>query len=255
MIYFLGDVHGQFDHILRFLDKREEDRDAPCSLIFLGDIESPHPFEEMIRPFLDLGADVWFIHGNHDTDHNRHWDHLQDSQHRNLDGRVVTIEGLKVCGLGGIFRGEIWYPGMKCDEEALRLKPPVPKNYQSYADYEDSFKAARQKNPTLFTNKLLKHKSSIFPDSLESLAKQTADILVSHEAPDGHPHGFTELGLLAKAMGVKHYFHGHQHDNRNYADWNEQTGIQLRGVGYRGITSLKGEVLVPGTMDHLYEAP
>lgn len=245
MIYFLGDVHGHFDHIHNFLARRGTKTGEPCSLIFLGDIESPRSFEEVIRPFIDLGADVWFIHGNHDTDHNANWNNLQESQHRNLNGRVVEIEGLRIAGLGGVFRGEIWYPGMKCDEVAGLSLSEDTKRHQSYAAYSTQVKSGKHKNKDFFAAKLLKHQSSIFPDVYDALGQLKADVLVTHEAPDAHPHGFSKLGLLAGAMGVKRYFHGHHHDNRDYPDWASRTGIQAHGVGLREITDLNGQVGTP----------
>src|SRR3546814_8891455 len=107
MIYFLGDVHGRIDHVLPAIRPRG---DATATVVFLGDIEAQRPFEEEIRPLTEAGIGVWFIHGNHDTDSQRSWDHLPGSWHRCLDGRVVEIDGVRVAGLGGVFRGEVWYP-------------------------------------------------------------------------------------------------------------------------------------------------
>lgn len=101
MIYFLGDVHGRLDHVLPAIGQRGE----PANVIFLGDIEAGRPFEEEIRPLIEAGVGVWLIHGNHDTDSQAIWDNLQGSWHRCLDGRVVEIDGVRVEGLGGVFRG------------------------------------------------------------------------------------------------------------------------------------------------------
>ncbi len=50
--------------------------------------------------------------GNHDTDIDADYDNLYDSRlaERNLHGRVVTTAGVRVAGLGGIFRGQVWMP-------------------------------------------------------------------------------------------------------------------------------------------------
>jgi len=50
MIYFLGDVHGQIDHVLPVLLVR---KDTAAHVVFLGDIDSKRPFEEEIRPLLN----------------------------------------------------------------------------------------------------------------------------------------------------------------------------------------------------------
>ncbi|MGZ5802336.1 MAG: metallophosphoesterase family protein, partial [Burkholderiaceae bacterium] len=50
------------------------------------------------------------IPGNHDTDETRHYDHLFGSTlaDRNLHGRIETIAGVRIAGLGGVFRTKVW---------------------------------------------------------------------------------------------------------------------------------------------------
>jgi hypothetical protein len=64
---------------------------------------------------------------------------------------------------------------------------------------------------------------------------QTADVLVTHEAPGWHEHGVDSLTTLATAKRVAHAFHGHHHHDIVYPD-----GV-WRGVGIQGITSLARE--------------
>lgn len=242
MIYFLGDVHGRIDHVLPAIKSRG---DAMATVVFLGDIEAQHPFEEAIRPLAEAGIGVWFIHGNHDTDSQRSWDHLQCSWHRCLDGRVVQIEGVRVAGLGGVFRGEVWYPD---GVAATHQKPAV----RRYGDYLARLKAStppRLRDSANVTGKALKHLSTIFPEVIDRLADQEADILVTHEAPSCHPHGFPAIDLLAQVMGVKAVFHGHHHDSRDYGAWEAKVGFRIYGVGLRGITDMKGERVVAGELD------
>jgi predicted phosphodiesterase len=81
----------------------------------------------------------------------------------------------------------------------------------------------------------LRHWSSIYPDELEQLAEQQADILITHEAPGYHEHGFAPLDELARRMGVRMTVHGHQHDNiDSSARWAEQR-FESFGVGLRGL--------------------
>ena len=42
-------------------------------------------------------------------------------------------------------------------------------------------------------------------------------MLVTHEAPGGHPHGWPALDDLATSMGVKALVHGHLHQQIDYA--------------------------------------
>lgn len=48
--------------------------------------------------------------GNHDTDEPKHYDKLFGSElgDRNLHGRIETIAGVRIAGLGGVFRTKIW---------------------------------------------------------------------------------------------------------------------------------------------------
>ena len=67
---------------------------------------------------------MWFINGNHDTDSEADYDNLFGSKlaNKNLDGRVVEIAGVRIAGLGGIFRGQVW-------------RPPEPRAYDSKKEY------------------------------------------------------------------------------------------------------------------------
>ena len=51
-------------------------------------------------------TEVWFIHGNHDTDSDADYDHLfgRHWQIRNLHGRVAVVDGVRIAGLGGVPR-------------------------------------------------------------------------------------------------------------------------------------------------------
>lgn len=60
--------------------------------------------------------------------------------------------------------------------------------------------------------KALLHKGTIFWNDWMQLYGQQADILVTHEAPTCHPHGFRGIDVLAHCMKVKFTFHGH-HQN------------------------------------------
>ena len=76
-----------------------------------------------------------------------------------------------------------------------------------------------------------------------------ADVLVTHEAPSCHRHGFSALDYLGQAMGIKALFHGHHHQHMNYSAFDEALGFNAYGVGFRGITDLYGGLLLPGQYD------
>jgi hypothetical protein len=80
------------------------------------------------------------------------------------------------------------------------------------------------------------HWSSIYPQEVEYLRGLRCDVLVLHEAPGYHRHGFELLDELAREMGAKLVVHGHHHDALD-SSWRwEQQGFRSFGVGLRGVT-------------------
>ncbi|MDD3937578.1 metallophosphoesterase [Rhodoferax sp.] len=239
-ILFCGDPHDRFDHILRAAELLN-----PMAIVLLGDIEP----EQSLH--LELTAidpqKLWFIHGNHDTDSEQNWHHLWGSQlaERTIHGRVVELpNGLKLAGLGGVFRESVWYPGL-----------------QSQARFESRACHARStpRQDRWQGSVHRKHWSSIYPDEFKALAIQRADILVTHEAPGYHPNGFEILDDLARSMGVKLSVHGHQHDRLDSSHRWGQQGFKSFGVGLCGITAIDidghAEVIFSGDLDHQPHLP
>ena len=265
-IWMLGDVHGQSDHVLKAV---KAVGNKPAAVIFLGDLQCTEPFSECVKEIEAAGIACWAIFGNHDTDSDADCKNLfRDPlfQERNLHGRVVEIAGIRVAGLGGVFRGEIWYPRPSANAEAvdaarfnnydefcadLQQKQGLKKRL---AKFEKAQAEAIPDRIAVLTDeirngKLRKHKSSIFTDDYMQLFTQTADILVTHEAPSCHPHGFRAIDDLAQAMGVRAVFHGHQHDCLNYPKQDAENGFSAYGVGLRGITDGAGKLLLAGEKD------
>lgn len=218
MIFVCGDPHQEFDHIVNAVLEH-----SPDAVILLGDITPLRPLEIELELIKDL-TEIWWIHGNHDTDHANYFDNLFGSKlaDRNLHGRIVDIVGVRVAGMGGIFRSKIWTDG-DCSTAS-------PESYLKTCS-----KAERWRDGLP-----LRHRSSIFPSEIQALSKHTADVLVTHEAPKLHPYGSTVLSELAKSLSVSAAFHGHHHEDIQYA------GGVWRGVGLRGIVTLDGEVIQPG---------
>lgn len=229
-IFFCGDVHGHFQHVIDAV--REH---APAAIVLLGDIQAQKPLERELEWILDE-TEIWFIHGNHDTDSEADYDNLFGSKlaDRNLDGRVVEIAGMRIAGLGGIFRGQVW-------------RPPEDPHYRSAADFERRQGAGNKWRDGL----TLKHRSSIFPDVYNKLAALRADVLVTHEAPAVHLHGFDSVDELARQMQVSTTFHGHHHDSLDYSGHWDQLGHKAYGVGFCGITALDGTVIRVGDYDSM----
>lgn len=224
-IFFCGDPHGVFDQINEAARLHK-----PDALVILGDMQPPAPLEQVLEEALRY-APVWWIPGNHDSDSDDIYDNLWRSalaQH-NLHGRVATVAGLRIAGLGGVFRGQVWMP-----EDGV--------NYFCPATFIRRVGAGNMWRGGLPR----RHRTTIFPSVYQNLMRQQADILVTHEAPACHRKGFAAIDELAEGLGVRWLFHGHQHEDRVYG---RHHGIIMQGVGYRGVTSLSGEVIIPAQLD------
>lgn len=229
-ILFFGDVHGHYEHVLDAVTLFE-----PKAIVLLGDLQPEAPLHEVLAPILTQ-TEIWFIHGNHDTDSDTDYDHVFGSElkDRNLHGRVVEIAGVRIAGLGGVFRGQVW-------------SPPEEPNFESAKEF-----AAKCGKGNLWRGGLpRKHHSTIFPQTYHSLAKQRADILVTHEAPSAHHNGFEALDELGRSLRIEKSFHGHHHDCKDYRTHDERLGFKAFGVGCCGVSDLDGETVLSGHHDHL----
>lgn len=224
-IFFCGDPHGGFDQI------NEAARlYRPDAMVILGDLQPPAPLQDVLEEALAY-TDIWWIPGNHDTDTDEFYDYLWRSELRdhNLHGRSVNIHGLRIAGLGGVFRGQVWMP-------------------DGHPNYFSPSSLMRRLGPSNAWRGGVprRHRSTIFPSVYNSLLHQHADVLVTHEAPGCHKKGFCALDKLARTLGVKWIFHGHQHEDRVYCPMNN---IVPRAVGYRGVVNLQGEVVIAAQLD------
>ena len=224
MILFAGDPHGSFDHLYPFLQAHKD-----IALVILGDLQltTPEPLEKLAQL-----ADLWFIHGNHDSKTTAAFESLWGTEwkHRNLHGRVQNIQGKRIAGLGGVFRGQIWMPPNK-----PMLFDPI-----HYCQYSSQERIWRGGVP-------LRHRTSIFPSDIEALETQQADILICHEAPKPHPTGFEVINQLAEKMGVQQIYHGHHHENFDYAGVKHH--YQIINVGFRSLCDEAGRYLYIGADD------
>ncbi|WP_038369271.1 metallophosphoesterase family protein [Brackiella oedipodis] len=228
-ILFFGDMHGTFDHVLPVVQ-----RYRPQAIILLGDIQAEQPINALIQEIMQL-TQVWWIPGNHDTDSEAIYDNVYGSllADYNLNGRVVDIAGLRVAGLGGVFRGKIWHP----HDMGWQF-------FSRQEFYESLSHRARWRDGIS-----LRHRSSIFPEDYMNLRQQQADILVTHEAPSSNLYGFAALDRLAQQMAVKKLFHGHHHDYYDYSGHFMSLGFEIYSVGLRGVSDLNGQAVLRGVHD------
>ena len=220
-ILFAGDPHGNFKPLIAAVHAHK-----PEAVVLLGDYDLDKPLENCLRDILDL-TEIWWIPGNHDFETPSKYKNLFHSAlaDRSLHLRVIEVAGLRIVGLGGIFLGRVWYPPMQ----------PRWKNKAHYLNTQ------RQNNKHIDLS--LKYKSAIWHDEFHALKALKADILVSHEAPGSHRHGFHVIGELAAAMEVKTIFHGHLHENYSSII---KKNIHVHGVANTAVTNLVGHTLVNG---------
>jgi predicted phosphodiesterase len=215
MILFAGDPHRNFSPIIRACLAR-----PPANLILLGDVDCQRPLRQEFASVLAAGWRVSWILGNHDCETEAAYDNLvNDCPDGDLGFCVVEVDGCRVAGLPGVFKPSIWYP--RLDDGSRQIEPPRFRN-------SDTFLAAQPESRRWRGGLPLWHRDSIFPDDVDRLAKLRFDILVTHEAPSCHRHGFAVIDDLAAAGGASLIVHGHHHDSYSATLPN---GIAVRGLG------------------------
>ena len=218
-ILFCGDPHGSFKQIVFAVFKYK-----PQAIVLLGDYNLDVPLERHLQPIIGM-TKIYWIPGNHDFDSVAEHENLFNSAliYNNLHLKVVEIDGLRIAGLGGIFMERIWMPGSIpkwIDKKHwLQCKPSNVK-----------------KIPVHMDNAIWYHEFERMKNSVR------ADILVTHEAPSCHRHGFKVLDELAEAIGATRIFHGHHH--KYYRD--SVNGIEVTGAPIGGVVNLLGERLMGG---------
>jgi predicted phosphodiesterase len=197
-ILFAGDPHGNFSPILRACQTH-----PTGTLILLGDCDCPAPLEQILAPLLTAGWQIHWILGNHDTDTEATFDWLTGAP-GDLGLRVHPIGGLRFAGLPGVFKPRVWLPRAK--DQAGRVDPI---QFHTRSDF------ARILRPSeLWRGGLpLWHRDTIFPEDFDLLRSARFDVLVTHEAPSSHRHGFYDIDRLAEDCGARLIVHGHHHQS------------------------------------------
>lgn len=218
-IAFMGDPHGVFEPARQLTTES-----GVSALVLLGDMELEAPLEQVVA---DVPAEVWWIHGNHDADDVRCYDHLFESALADcsLHGRVVEINGVRIAGLGGVFRQKIWHPD-------TGIQFPDRRAYLGACERKALWRGGLP----------CRQRASLWHEDYTRLARLRADVLVTHEAPSCHRHGFAVLDELAQQMGVSLVVHGHHHEQYQATICGGR--IPVLGVGLAHVARLTGEVLM-----------
>jgi len=214
-LLFAGDPHRNFAPIIRACLAL-----PPGTLILVGDQDCQRPLTIECAPVIAAGWRVRWILGNHDCDTEATYDNLvTNDPERDLGFRVTDLDGVRIAGLPGVFKPSVWHP--RPDDTTERIEPP---RYRNRAE----FLAAQPKARWWRDGLPLWHRDTIFPDDFDQLAAQRFDVLVTHEAPSSHPHGFAVIDQLAASGGAHLIVHGHHHDSYSATLPN---GIAVRGLG------------------------
>lgn len=205
-VLFAGDPHRNFGPILRACATT-----PPGMLIIAGDLDLQAPLDRTLAPAVEAGWDVRWIMGNHDTEAEANYDHLI-AHPGDIGLRVITAGDLRIAGLPGVFKPRVWMPG------------DGPPSYETRSAFRDALRPGEPWRGGL----PLFHRDTIFPEDFDLLARQRCDVLVTHEAPSSHEHGFAVIDTLAAACGAQLIVHGHHH--RSY-DAVLPNGVRVRGLG------------------------
>lgn len=221
-VLFFGDPHGDFEFVVRTALTKN-----PKAIVLLGDQQATKPLHEELAPILHM-TQVFCIPGNHDTDSDAEHDNLwlSDLRDRNLHARVMNVAGLQIAGLGGVFRESAWNPDAGI--ESARVS--------SRAEMIRHMKRGRGRGDRdLWRGGISRrHHATIFPNEYLALASKRADVLVTHEAPSVHRHGWRALDDLARKLGARLLIHGHHHECLEYlvlAQQQSDSRIRIYGVG------------------------
>jgi hypothetical protein len=175
--------------------------------------------------FADIIAAGWrlrWILGNHDCETETAYDNLVTNQPEgDLGYRVIGVDGVRIAGLPGVFKPSVWSPGPEDEPPRFRDRP--------------AFLAAQPRQRWWRGGLPLWHRDTIFPDDFDRLSEQTFDVLVTHEAPSSHPHGFAVIDQLAASGRARLIVHGHHHDSYTATLPN---GVMVRGLGLSEVWAL-----------------
>jgi predicted phosphodiesterase len=217
-----GDPHGDWRPLLRACAE-----DRPDGVVLLGDCDLAMPLRQQLAPLFEAGIRVRWIPGNHDTDtigfHDCLWDDYPDG---NLHARWAQVGSLIVAGLGGIFKERVWYPRFEAATPVFATR----REYLRQLQRTDRWRGGLP----------LRLRDAIFPEDVDALATLRVDVLVTHEAPSCHRHGFVGIDTAAQACRARLVVHGHHHESYEGVLAN---GVPVRGLGKAEVLRLRRQDL------------
>ncbi len=211
-ILIVGDPHGEWRPLLEAVAE-----DRPDAVVILGDCDLGRPLHVELASVFEADVEVAYLYGNHDKDSAVGWDNLVgDHPDGLLHATVRQLGPFQVAGLAGVFKQRIWLP--PAGPQALARSV-----YVRMLGQHERWRGGLP----------LRQRDAIFPEDFPRLRSKRADILVCHEAPSTHRHGFEVVDGLAFDMQVRLIVHGHHHEST--------AGTTVHGIAVIGLG--KAEVL------------
>lgn len=219
-LFLLGDLHGDPAPLGRLRAS------GAAAAVLVGDLGLETPFPRLAAA---VGVPLRYVPGNHDADTDALHDALlAAAPEASLHARVEMLAGVRVAGLGGVFRGAVWLPPARpvFPDRRAHLAALAPERTPGLPAERRRWRGGLPR----------RHRVSIYPEDLEALGRLRADVLVAHEGPAssvllgrrGEPMGFAVLTEAARRLGARWIVHGHHH--RAYeADLGG--GLRVRGLG------------------------
>jgi predicted phosphodiesterase len=195
----LGDIHGAFDDARRIIERHPE---VPFWLC-VGDIATDDGGYE------SLGATVYWIHGNNDNFDAIAAGTLPAGLRHIANGTMVSVDGLRVAGLGGTF-APTWYASAPA-----ALPHPVKRTPKATALAD-------------------KRRHFVRADVEACKALEGIDVFLTHEAAKpfrplpgdrGPDAGKEQINEVLKAMQPRLHLFGHHHR------FSEQEREGVRSIG------------------------
>jgi len=219
-IALIGDTHGRNRRTAAELVEL-----APTVALHVGDFDADAPIDQLYGDLTQAGIDFFWIHGNHDVDREHWYDNTLGSDWARycLHGQVMDFGGVRVAGLGGHFVEKIWHPELGKPRFAYR------RDYLAVCGKGNLWRGGLPR----------KVRGAIWWEDIEALWDQSADVLVTHEAPTPHRYGHSVISELAEAMGARLIVHGHLHEAYQAVT---PGGIEVIGLGESEIRLLGNSV-------------
>ena len=205
-LVIVGDPHGDWRPLLDAVAD-----DCPAAIVILGDCDLGRPLHVELATVFAAGVEVAYLYGNHEKDMPEFWNNLVGDHPGGLLHATVRRFGpYDVAGLAGVFKQRIWLPPAA----------PVFEGRAAFIRQLAHHERWRGGLP-------LRKRDAIFPEDILALRDRRADILVVHEAPSTHRHGFAVLDDLARDLRVRLVVHGHHHSSI--------TGVTADGIAVIGL--------------------